>query len=156
MIAGTFGWPYETTVAMTRLVFNGILEKFPQLKIVTHHCGGMVPYYGQRIRQHYGQQEMAARRADYLRGLTKTPVDYFKMFYNDTAIHGNTPALMLDYDFWGRAICCSAPTCRWATTISVCGAIVRLLTTIHAMDISDDEKERIFVGNAVELLRIPV
>ena len=35
MIAGTFGWPYETTVAMTRLVFSGILEKFPNLKVVT-------------------------------------------------------------------------------------------------------------------------
>ena len=43
-IASIFGWPYETTAAMTRFVFSGILEKYPNLKIVTHHCGGMIPY----------------------------------------------------------------------------------------------------------------
>jgi predicted TIM-barrel fold metal-dependent hydrolase len=53
-----FGWVYDTTVAMTRLVwysmvFSGILEKYPNLKFVTHHCGAMVPYFEQRIIQHY-------------------------------------------------------------------------------------------------------
>ena len=40
-----FGWPYETTIAMTRLIFSGILEKYPNLKVVTHHGGGMVPLH---------------------------------------------------------------------------------------------------------------
>ena len=34
------GWPYATALAMTRLVYGGVLEKWPGLKIVTHHCGG--------------------------------------------------------------------------------------------------------------------
>ncbi len=54
-IASTFGWPYETTAAMTRIVFSGLFERFPNLKIVTHHGGGMVSFYEQRIVQHYGQ-----------------------------------------------------------------------------------------------------
>jgi len=45
----SIGWPYETTAAMVRLVSSGILERYPSLKIITHHCGGMVPYFGQRI-----------------------------------------------------------------------------------------------------------
>ena len=52
-VYNTFGWPYETTVAMTRIVFSGILEKYPNLKFVTHHCGGMVPYLAERIKQFY-------------------------------------------------------------------------------------------------------
>ncbi len=39
-----FGWPYETTTAMTHMVFGGILERFPGIKIITHHCGAMVPF----------------------------------------------------------------------------------------------------------------
>jgi len=46
-----FGWPYDTTVAMARLVFSGIMEKYPNLKILTHHLGGLVPFYSERIRQ---------------------------------------------------------------------------------------------------------
>ena len=46
-----FGWPYDTTAAMARLVFSGIMEKHPTLKILTHHMGGMVPFYAERIKQ---------------------------------------------------------------------------------------------------------
>jgi len=41
-VYSVFGWPYETTVAMARLVFSGILERYPSLKIVTHHCGWLI------------------------------------------------------------------------------------------------------------------
>src|SRR2546425_11151618 len=34
-----FGWPYETSVFMARLVFSGMMEKLPGLKIITHHLG---------------------------------------------------------------------------------------------------------------------
>ena len=43
------GWPYQTTVAMSRLAFSGIFEDFPQLKIVTHHVGAMIPMLAGRI-----------------------------------------------------------------------------------------------------------
>ncbi len=44
-----FGWPYETSVAMVRLVFSGVFDRYPGLKIITHHLGGMIPYYDGRI-----------------------------------------------------------------------------------------------------------
>ena len=37
----TFGWPYETSAAMSRIVFSGIFDKLPNIKIVTHHLGAM-------------------------------------------------------------------------------------------------------------------
>ena len=39
-----FGWPYETSVAMARLVFSGLFDRHPNIKIVTHHMGGMIPF----------------------------------------------------------------------------------------------------------------
>ena len=62
-----FGWPYETSVAMSRLVLSGIFDRYPKLKIITHHLGGMIPYFDKRI-------EMAwlcwarARRPKIIRG----------------------------------------------------------------------------------------
>src|SRR6266581_9625020 len=44
-----FGWPYETSVFMARMVFSGMLEKLPGLKIITHHLGAMAPFFDERI-----------------------------------------------------------------------------------------------------------
>lgn len=157
-IAGTFGWPYETTVAMSRLVFSGILERFPNLKVVTHHCGGMVPYYAQRIHQHYGQQQMSQqqRRPDFIRTLRKNPVDYYKMFYNDTAIHGNTPALMLAYDFFGAERIVFGADMPLGDHYFGFRSYRQTINAIEAMSIPEEEKKKIFADNALNLLRIPV
>ncbi|OGP93546.1 MAG: amidohydrolase, partial [Deltaproteobacteria bacterium RBG_16_48_10] len=45
----TFGWPYETSVAMAHLVFSGLFDKYPEIKIITHHLGGMIPYFEGRV-----------------------------------------------------------------------------------------------------------
>jgi predicted TIM-barrel fold metal-dependent hydrolase len=155
MIASTFGWPYETTVAMTRLIFSGILEKFPNLKVITHHCGGMVPYYAQRILQHYGQHERSGT-APYIRALTKSPLEYYKLFYNDTAIHGNTPALMLAYDFWGADHIVFGADMPLGDHYYGFRSYRQTINAIEAMDITDDEKKKIFADNALNLLRLPV
>ncbi len=155
MIASIFGWPYETTAAMTRLIFSGILERFPNLKVITHHCGGMVPYYAQRILQHYGQQERSGR-ATYLKALSKSPLEYYKMFYNDTAIHGNTPALMLAYDFWGAEHILFGADMPLGDYYHGFRSYRQTVNAIEAMDITDAEKKKIFTDNALRLLRLPV
>jgi uncharacterized protein len=155
MIASIFGWPYETTVAMTRIVFSGILDKFPNLKIITHHAGGMVPYYEQRILQHYGQQDRMGKAA-YIKKLTKTPVEYYKMFYNDTAIHGNTPALMLAYHFWGADRILFGADMPLGDHYHGFRSYRQTLNAIQAMEIPDEEKQKILSKNALKLLRLPV
>jgi len=156
MIASIFGWPYETTAAMTRLIFSGILEKYPDLKVITHHCGGMVPYYEQRILQHYGFQDKTYQKeAAYLHELTKTPLEYYKMFYNDTAIHGNTPALMLAYHFWGADHLVFGADMPLGDYDLGVRSYRQTISAIEAMEITDDEKKQIFADNARSLLRIP-
>ena len=154
LIASVFGWPYETTAAMTRIVFSGILEKFPNLKVVTHHCGGMVPYYAQRIVQHYGERER--RGAPYLRNLSKTPLEYYKMFYADTAIHGNTPALMLACDFFGADRILFGADMPLGDYYFGFRSYRQTINAIKAMDISDEEKRMILAGNGLKLLRLSV
>ncbi len=46
-----FGWPFDTTQAVWRLIFGGVIDRFPTLKIVTHHLGAMLPFFARRIEQ---------------------------------------------------------------------------------------------------------
>ena len=147
-IAGNFGWPYETTVAMTRIIFSGILEKYPNLKIITHHCGGMVSFYAGRIYQHYGNHRNL--------NLTKPPLEYYKMFYADTAIHGNTPALMLAHDFWGPDKLVFGADMPLGDFFWGGRSYRVTIEAINAMGITDEDKKKIFFDNAVKLLRIPI
>jgi predicted TIM-barrel fold metal-dependent hydrolase len=156
-IASTFGWPYDTTVMMTRLVFSGIFEKFPNLKVITHHCGGMVPFYEQRIVQHYSQRKTRYHDyGSYMRGLSKSPIEYYKMFYNDTAIHGNTPALMLAYHFCGADHIVFGADMPLGDHYLGSRSYRQTINAIETMEITDDEKNMIFVDNVLNLLKLTV
>jgi predicted TIM-barrel fold metal-dependent hydrolase len=153
-ISHVFGWPYETTVAMARLVFSGVLEKYPKLKFITHHCGGMVPYFEQRIVTQYDHTEMRYG-AKYKQGLTKSPIDYFRMFYNDTATNGSTPALMCAYAFFGAEHLLFGTDMPYDSQL---GNVVlrKTIDSIEQMTITDSEKRMIFEDNARRLLRLAV
>src|SRR5207245_11659016 len=83
-----FGWPYETSIFMARMVFAGIFDRFPKIKIITHHLGGMVPYFSGRTGP--GLDQLGARTEEeavtvYLRSPNKSPPVSCKMIYADTS-----------------------------------------------------------------------
>jgi hypothetical protein len=43
------GWPYEMSAAMARVVLSGMLDGLPEMKIITHHLGSMIPYFESRV-----------------------------------------------------------------------------------------------------------
>ena len=92
----TLGWSYETAAAMSRLVFSKIMDRYPNLKIITHHMGGIVPMLEGRIGP--GWDQIGARTSDedyqaLKKSLKKRPLDYFKeSFYCDSAVFGGKPA----------------------------------------------------------------
>jgi aminocarboxymuconate-semialdehyde decarboxylase len=92
----TLGWSYETAAAMSRLVFSKIMDRYPKLKIITHHMGGIVPMLEGRIGP--GWDQIGARTSDedyqaLKKTLKKRPLDYFKeSFYCDSAVFGGKPA----------------------------------------------------------------
>lgn len=94
------GWPYDTAVAMCRLVFSGIMEQLPDLKIVTHHMGGgMIPFFSERIKGFYDAGTMYPDSA--LVKLSKDPLEYFKRFYCDTVLNGAVHSAEAGYKFFG-------------------------------------------------------
>jgi len=109
-LSSSLGWPYETTTAMVRLVLSGVMERYPELKIITHHCGGMVPYMVNRITGFVEAGEIFGSRKG-PGNLRKPMADYLKMFYADTAIYGYTPGLMCGYALLGHNISYLEPIC---------------------------------------------
>ncbi|MBN1368564.1 MAG: amidohydrolase family protein [Dehalococcoidales bacterium] len=147
-----FGWVYETTAAMTRLVFSGVFEKYPNLKIVTHHCGAMVPYLEQRIIQFYDSYEMNYGEKY---NLPRSPIKYFKMFYNDTAIYGNSPALMCAHAFCGAEHLLFGCDFPYGDVQGGFRNIRQTINAIEEMNISEADKKKIYEDNARDLLNIP-
>ena len=152
-LASLFGWPYETSAAMIRLTFSGILEKFPNLKFITHHCGAMIPYLSERIAQFYDTDERRGP-AEYRRGLNKAPLEYLKMFYNDTAIYGNTSGLMCAYAFFGADKLLFGTDTPFDNQLGA-RVVRQTINAIEEMEISQSEKKQIFQDNARSLLRLP-
>jgi predicted TIM-barrel fold metal-dependent hydrolase len=147
-----FGWPYETTLCMGRLVFSGILAKFPNIKFITHHSGAMVPFMSGRIEGSCEWYEMSLN-VGFTKRLLQPPLEYFKLFYNDTAIYGNTPGLMCAYSFFG------ADRLLFGTDFpydAQCGDTYtrKTIDAIKAMEIPQEEKNKIFSENARKILKI--
>jgi predicted TIM-barrel fold metal-dependent hydrolase len=151
-IFSVFGWPYETTLAMTRLVFGGIFEKFPTLKFITHHLGGMIPYYADRIVVHYNNG-LERLGQEFFPGLKKHPIEYFRMFYNDTALNGNASGLKCGYDFFGEDRLLFGSDMPYDVENGAV-AIRQTIEAIEAMNLPESSKRKIYEGNARRLLHL--
>jgi predicted TIM-barrel fold metal-dependent hydrolase len=151
-----FGWPYESSVAMARLVFSGMFDRHPKLRVVTHHAGAMIPYFAGRIEQGWGL-EMGTRTptsdAHLLPGPLKQPaLEYFRMFYADTALSGSAPALRCGLDFFGGdRVVFSTDFPFDAEGGSY--LIRETVRSIHALELDPDASRRIFLQNGEALLR---
>ena len=88
------GNPLETTVAVSHLIFDGVMERFPKLKIVLPHSGGFLAHYWARMDHAH-----RARR-DCHTVIKKAPTSYLKKFYFDT-ITFDKQMLRHSIDKWG-------------------------------------------------------
>lgn len=143
-----FGWPYETSVAMARLVFSGLFDRHPGLKIITHHLGGMIPFFDGRVG--YGMEVLGSRTPDedysaILPSLKRPHLDYFRDFYGDTALMGGTCGLPAGLRFFG------ADHVVFATDTPF-GPIGATLEALDAQDLSEADRHLILHGNAARLL----
>jgi uncharacterized protein len=150
----TFGWPYETSVAMARLVFSQTLDKYPNLKIIAHHLGAMVPYFEGRVGPGWDQLGKRTSDEDYfslLKSLKKRPLDYFKQdFYADTAVFGSRAATMCGLEFYGVDNVVFASDCPFDPEQGP-GYIRETLQILEGLDLSQDDKEKIYFRNLEKL-----
>jgi predicted TIM-barrel fold metal-dependent hydrolase len=147
-----FGWPHASSVAMARLAF-GVLPTYPDLKVLTHHAGGMVPFFHKRIELSWDfNRKLMGYDADGA-ALAEAPVDYYRRFYADTAIQGNPKALECAHDFFGPDHMVFASDVPYDDRMGE-RLYEETIAAIDAMDISAEDREAIYSGNARKLFRL--
>lgn len=150
----TFGWPYETSAAMARMVFSGLFDRNPGLKIFTHHAGGMVPFFEGRVGA--GWDQMGKRTTDRdlstaRTNLKKPHLEYFKDFYADTASFGSQKAIEHAIEFFGEdhvLFASDAPFDPEGGPMY----IRETLKILDNMDITDTLRSKLYQDNAIRLL----
>jgi aminocarboxymuconate-semialdehyde decarboxylase len=149
----TFGWPYETSAAMARLVFSGFMDRLPNLKVLAHHMGAMVPYFEGRVGP--GWDQLGKRTSDedlslVLKRLKKRPLDYFKDFYADTAVFGSRAATLCGLEFYGSDRILFASDSPFDPEKGP-GYIRDTLKILNSLDLPKEDMEKICFRNAEAL-----
>lgn len=148
------GWPFETSVAMARIVFSGMFDRLPAMRIITHHCGGMIPYFAGRAETLWaqlGSRSADGSEAEVLKRMAKQPIEYFKMFYGDTVLGGSAAALRCGLDFFGADRVVFASDCPFDPE----GGPMFIREGIRSIDelkLSESDRRKIYFGNASRLL----
>ncbi len=152
----SFGWPYETTACATRLIFSGIYDEMPGLKLITHHMGGMIPYFAGKIELGFDQIFFGTSKTNprvEKAGLQKPILEYYKMLYGDTALNGGVAATQCGFSFFGEdhsVFATDAPFDAEDGRLLIRSTIA----AVNALDISQAQKHQIFEGNAKRLLKL--
>jgi uncharacterized protein len=151
-----FGWPYETSAFMARLVFSGMMEKLPDLKIITHHLGAMAPFFDARIG--YGMDQLGARTADedytvILKRMGRRPVEFFKKFYADTSVNGSRSATRCGLDFFGIDHVLFGTDCPFDPEGGPL-FIREIIKTIDSLKLKESDRRKLYFGNALKMLRL--
>ena len=148
------GWPYETSAAMARIVFSGLLEKLPKMRIITHHCGGMLPYFAGRAETLWaqlGSRSVEAAESEVLKRLSRPPIEYFRMFYGDTVLGGASAPLACGLAFFGVDRVVFASDCPFDPEGGPM-FIREGIRSIEDLKLSEGDKRKIYFGNAMGLL----
>ena len=94
-LAGLLGFLFETTTTATKMVFDGVFEKFPDITLILSHFGATIPFIFQRVDDGF------KGFPDIRENITKLPSEYLKRFYYDTASSFTRSTFMCAYDFAG-------------------------------------------------------
>lgn len=130
------------------------MDQFPNLKVVAHHMGAMVPFFEGRVGP--GMDQLGSRTTDedltlVLKRLKRRPLEYFKDFYADTATFGSRGAMICGLEFYSVDKVLFASDCPFDPKKGP-GYIRDTIAIIEQLDITPEEREKIAFRNAQKLL----
>lgn len=143
------GWPYETSLALMRLVFSGVFDRQPEAVVIAHHLGGMIPFVAPRIEAHYMREDDPDLRV----GLAQNPIEYLRRLCEDTAINGGPHAIRCGVDFFGNERVLFGSDYPFDGQAGVM-YLDRTLAAVDEAGFDHEVREAILAGNARRLLRL--
>ncbi len=144
-----FGWLYETSITLAQLVFSGIMEEYPDLRIIPHHMGAMVPHNSGRLKGFYEARDLYPGTGFIT--LPKDPLYYFKKFYGDSMLCGTVHAFESGYKFFGADHVIMATDYPFGPQQGE-QWVKETLDQVNAIGLSEAEKEKVLGGNLMRLI----
>ena len=136
------GFLMDTTLAAASLVFSGVTERFPNIRWVLGHLGGTIPYLAERLDR--GYEAFSECR----KNINRPPSEYLKQFYFDT-VNFDPAALELAVRFAGPEHVLAGSDFPHQI-----GSIPKMLESLKAMRVSDEDRKKILGGSAAKLLGV--
>ncbi len=154
-IMGSFGLrlvcgnPADTTFSLGMLIYSGVFDRFPKLKICTCHGGGFFPYHVSRFDREFLTGQQATRRADRPNApkCASAPSAYLKNLYFDTLVYD-----VETLDFLRRKV--GAEHLLLGTDFPYILGDWQCVDKVEALPCAETEKQMILAGNAKNLLHL--
>jgi predicted TIM-barrel fold metal-dependent hydrolase len=143
-----FGWPYETAVCMARLIYSGLFRRHPDLVVLTHHAGGIVPHLAGRLVLHHENVEMRRGMGIPEDFTTEEVMSSYRHFYGDTAFSGAHHPLDCALEFFGADRLLFGTDTPYGAE----GGEEFIRETIRAVEDHPDLASALFYENAVRVL----
>jgi aminocarboxymuconate-semialdehyde decarboxylase len=134
------GFLFDTTLAASKLVYSGVLERFPGIRWVLAHLGGAIPYLAERLDRGYEAFEECRANID------RPPSTFLRELYYDT-VNFDPRAIELAIDFAGAEHIMAG-----SDYPHMIGSIDKMLSSLGSVDLSVSDREAILGGNAASLL----
>lgn len=134
------GFMFDTTLAVARMCFDGMLKEFPDIRWIVAHLGGAVPYLMERMDN--GWRDFPECRAK----IDELPSTYLRRLYYDT-VNFNPNMLMMVRNLMG-----ADHMAMGSDYPHLLGSIDRAVSSIEGLEISEEEKREIFEGTALSIL----
>jgi aminocarboxymuconate-semialdehyde decarboxylase len=134
------GFPFDTSLAVARMCYSGMFEELPDIRWIIGHLGGAIPYLMERMDN--GFRDFAECRVK----IDKLPSVYLKRLYYDT-VSFSPYTLKMVRDMVG-----ADHMVMGSDYPHLLGSIDRAVTSINQLEISGEEKEKIFSGTALSIL----
>lgn len=134
------GFPFDTSLAVARMCYDGMFEEFPDIRWIIGHLGGAVPYLMERMDN--GFRDFADCRVK----IDKLPSVYLKRLYYDTVSFSSHTLTMV------RNMVGVDHMVMGSDYPHLLGSIDRAISSIEDLGLSDAEEEQIFSGTALSIL----
>jgi aminocarboxymuconate-semialdehyde decarboxylase len=134
------GFPFDTSLAVARMCYDGMLAEFPDIRWIVGHLGGAIPYLMERMDNGYRDFPECRAKIDEL------PSFYLKRLYYDTVSFSPHTLTMV------RNMVGADHMVMGSDYPHLLGSIDRAVTSIEGLDFREAEKEEIFSGTALEIL----
>ena len=152
MLHKILGWPFDTSLALARLVFGGVMDDHPDLKIIPHHMASMIPHFTNRLEMFH---EMLVEHRDVypypVNQLDGTVEETFSRFYADSCRCGSSSVLEDGLEFFGDDQFVFATDYPFGPDEGR-GFLCEEVQGVENMDTTEEQREQLYHGNLQALL----